>query len=178
MRRFWDQKAIIKKINAMRDRNLPLYANHVMKNHAEVFKAPLRQFGSWNKALHAAGITKNQSPNNLYNSRLGILRELRDALEKGQKDDIPQAQRLQATHYFGSLRNAFSAMKKDQRLLHGWSNKKIIRVLSRMHRSKESLAYARARRDVPGLVSAAESLQVWSPPRGDYRPRVKRLSTK
>jgi hypothetical protein len=157
MRSFWDQKTIIRKIHAIRDRNLPLYANHVMKNHAEVFKAALRQFGSWNKALHAADITKNQSPNNLYNSRLGILRELRDALERGSKDDIPQMLRLQATHYFGSLRNAFSAMKRDQRLLRGWSKKKILLTLSRMHRSKESLAYGKIRRENQPLLSAAEA---------------------
>jgi hypothetical protein len=48
-------------------------------------------------------------------------------------------------------------LKKQRKRLHGWNRRKIITVLSRMHRSKESLAYARARRVVPALVSAAEA---------------------
>jgi hypothetical protein len=69
--------------------------------------------------------------------RLSLTRALREALEKGSKDDIPQVLRLQATHYFGSLRNAFIALKQDQRLLRGWSEQKIITVLSGVHRRKE-----------------------------------------
>jgi hypothetical protein len=150
--RFWDQETIIKKIHTMRDQNLPLYARYVMKNHANLFSGALRQFGSWQKALRAAGIIKKLAPRPLV-----ILRELRDALETGSKDDIPQALRLQAAHYFGSLRNAFITLKKDQRLLLGWSKQKIISVLSRMHHSKEGLAHGKIRREFPALLSAAEA---------------------
>ena len=108
----------------MRDQNLPLYANYVMKNHKDLFSGALRHFRSWNKALVAAGINKKQASTNVYKSRPGILRELRDALETHSKDDIPQALRLQVVHYFGSLRNAFSAMKRDRRFLRGWSGQK------------------------------------------------------
>jgi len=41
--------------------------------------------------------------------------------------------------------------------LRAWSKEKIIIVLSRMHRSKEKLGYAKSRRDVPALASAAEA---------------------
>ena len=60
-------------------------------------------------------------------------------------------------HYFGSLRNALLALKKDQKLLRAWSKEKIIAALCRMHRSKDRLPYASARRDVPALVSAAKA---------------------
>ena len=143
LRTFWDQDRIIREIRGMRDQNLPLYPHYIMKNHRNLFSGALRHFRSWNNALLAAGINKKQASTNVYKSRPGILRELRDALETHSKDDIPQALRLQAVHYFGSLRNAFSAMKKDRRFLRGWSKQKIILTLSRMHRSKESLAYGR-----------------------------------
>ena len=107
LRTFWGQDRVIKEIRGMRDQNLPLYANYVMKNHKDLFSGALRHFRSWNKALVAAGINKKQASTNVYKSRPGILRELRDALEKHSKDDIPQALRLQAAHYFGSLRKAF-----------------------------------------------------------------------
>jgi len=88
---------------------------------------------------------------------LSLTRALREALEKGSKDDIPQALRLQATHYFGSLRNAFIALKQDQRLLRGWSEQKIITVLSGVHRRKEGLAHGKIRTEFPALLSAAEA---------------------
>src|SRR5262245_26415247 len=65
--------------------------------------------------------------------------------------------RLQAAHYFGSLRNALSEMKKDQRLLRGWSKHKIVTTLSRMHRSKTMPTYGKIRRNFQALLSAAEA---------------------
>jgi hypothetical protein len=157
LRTLWDRERVIKEIRGMRERNLPLYANYVMRNHATLFSGALRHFRSWNKALVAAGINKKQASSNIYKSRPDILRALRDALEKGSKQDIPEVLRLQAVHYFGNLRNALTAMKTDQRLLRGWSKKKIISILSRMHRSKKIPAYGKLRRDFPALLSATEA---------------------
>ena len=41
LRKFWDHHRIIKEIRGMRDRNLPLYASYVMKNHANLFSDAL-----------------------------------------------------------------------------------------------------------------------------------------
>jgi hypothetical protein len=117
LRTFWDQDKIIKEIRGMRDQNLPLYPSYVMKSHANLFSGALRQFESWSKALLAAGI--KEVPRKEYENRLGILRELRDILERGSKKDIPQPLSLAATQYFGSLQKALVALKKDQRLLRG-----------------------------------------------------------
>ena len=70
----WDRQKIIKKLQNMRDRNLPLYARYMLKNHTALFSSSLREFRSWNNALRAAGITK-QAPKK--QSRLGTLRSLR-----------------------------------------------------------------------------------------------------
>lgn len=99
----------------------------------------------------AAGITKKLAP-----SPVGVLRAIRDALENGSENDISQSLKLQAAHYFGGLQNARLALKRDQRILRGWSKQKLIRTLSRMHRSKESLAYGRIRREKSALLSAAQ----------------------
>jgi hypothetical protein len=71
-------------------------------------------------------------------SRLTILRAFRDAPERRSKNNFPQALRLQAAHYFGSLRNAFIALKKDQNFCAGWSKQNIITVRTRMHRAKRA----------------------------------------
>jgi hypothetical protein len=157
LRTFWDKRKIIDELQRMQKQSLPLYPNYVMKNHQKLFSGALRQYGAWNKALIAAGLINQEVPRKLYNSRLAILRALRDSLERRSKDDIPQALRLRAAHYFGSLRNALLALRKDQRFLRGWSKQKIILILSRMHRSKESLGHGRIRREIPALLSAAEA---------------------
>jgi hypothetical protein len=157
LRTFWDRDRIIKEIRGMRDQNLPLYASHVMKNHPDLFSGAQRHFRSWNKALVAAGINKKQASTSVYKSCPDVLRALRDVLENGSREDIPDMLRLQATHYFGNLRKALRAMKADQRLLRGWSKQKIISVLSRMHRSKKIPTYGKLRREFPALLSAAQA---------------------
>jgi hypothetical protein len=153
---FWDRQKIIKKLENMRDRNLPLYANYVLKNHAALFSSSRREFGSWSNALHAAGITK-QVPKSLYKGRLGTLRSLRDVIETRPRAAIPPGLKSQAAYYFGSLRNALAALKTDKRLLSGWSKQKIITTILRMERAKESLSSWKAHCEVPALASAARN---------------------
>jgi hypothetical protein len=152
LRRFWDGEKVILGIRALRKQNMPLYAKYAMKNHPNLFSGAVRQYGSWNKALTAAGTTNEGTARK---TRLGLLRELRDAVET--RSDISQALRSVIEHYFGSLRNAKMALKTDAKLLSGWSKRKIITVLAQMHRSKQKLTYATGRREFPALVSAAEA---------------------
>ena len=72
-------------------------------------------------------------------------------------ENVPQTLKLEAAHYFGSLEKAIATLRKQGNRLPGWNRRKIMTVLSRMHHSKESLAYARARREYMALVSAAEA---------------------
>jgi hypothetical protein len=128
-----------------------------MDNHGKLFSAALRQFGSWAKALLVTGVTKKPRTRKLYRGRPSLLNALSDALERHTIKNVPQAIKLEAAHYFGSLEKAIATLKKQGKRLPGWNRRKIMTALSQMHRSKESLAYATARRDVPALVSAAEA---------------------
>jgi hypothetical protein len=140
----------------MRDRNLPLYAHYMLKNHTALFSSSRREFGSWDNALRAAGITK-QFSKKLHKSRLGTLRSMRDVIETHPRAAIPSVLKLQAVYYFGSLRNALAALKTDERLLSGWSKQKIITTLLRMEQAKESLSSWKARCETPALASAARN---------------------
>src|SRR5262245_31537329 len=152
MSQFWDRQKIIKKLQNLRDRKLPLYARYMLKNHTALFSSSLRGFGSWTNALRAAGITK-QVPNNLHKSRLGTLRSLRDVTETRPRAAIPASSEIT-----GGVRNALAALKTDERLLSGWSKQKIITTLLRMHRAKESLSSWKARCETPALASAAPKI--------------------
>ena len=156
-RSVWDEEKITKKIRAMHKKHLPLYAAYVMDNHGKLFSAALRQFGSWAKALLVTGVTKKPRTRKLYRGRPSLLNALSDALERHTVKKLPQALKLEAAHYFGSLDKAIAALKKQEKQLPGWNRRKITTVLTRMHRTKERLAYGSARRDFPALVSAAEA---------------------
>ena len=152
----WHQKKIIEKIRAMHKKQQPLYAKYVMDNHGKLFQAALRQFGSWANALVVASVTKKPRTKKLYRGRLTLLNALSDALERHSVKTIPQPLKLEAAHYFGSLEKAIATLKKQGKRLPGWNRRKIMTALCRMHQSTKSLAYARSRREVPALVSAAE----------------------
>jgi hypothetical protein len=153
----WDEKKIIETIRTMHKKHLPLYAAYVMDNHGKLFSAARRQFGSWAKALVATGVTKKPRTKKLYKGRASLLNALSDALEQHTVKNVPQALKLEAAHYFGSLEKAIATLKKQRNRLPGWNRRKIMTVLSHMHRSKESLAYGRIRREMPALLSAAEA---------------------
>jgi hypothetical protein len=153
----WDEEKIIDTIRSMHKKHLPLYAACVMANHHRLFSAALRQFGSWAKALVAAGVASKPHTKRLYRGRASLLNALSDALEQHGVENVPQALKLEAAHYFGSLEKAIATLEKQGDRLPGWNKRKVMTVLSRMHHSKESLAYATARREYMALVSAAEA---------------------
>jgi hypothetical protein len=153
----WDEGKIIDTIRAMHKKHLPLYAAYVMANHGKLFSAALGHFGSWAKALVAAGVTKKPRTRKLYKGRASLLNALSDALEQHTMGNVAQALKLEAAHYFGSLEKAIATLKKQENRLPGWNRRKITTVLSRMHRAKESLAYGRVRSEHVALVSAAEA---------------------
>jgi hypothetical protein len=70
---------------------------------------------------------------------------------------IPATLRTELEYYFGSVKGAKLALKTEPRFVNGWSKQKIMDMIARKHRAKESLSYATGRREFPALVSAAES---------------------
>ena len=108
---FWDQAKLITQVQELRKRQSPLYAKYVLDNHKKLFSAALRHFGSWEKALLAAGI---EIPKYAYGSRLGILRALDDAVHGYPKKDVSQSLKLPAVYYFGSLKKATIAATRGE----------------------------------------------------------------
>jgi hypothetical protein len=138
----------------MRQNKLPLYAHYIMKHHPRVFSSAIHQCGSWNKAVRAEGIEVPKPP---YVGRLAVLRALRKFLDRHSINALPERLGLAAVYHLGSLEKAIAALKTDPTILAGWSTAKILATVSRMHKSKQSLAYTVVRRKYPALVSAAEA---------------------
>jgi hypothetical protein len=125
-----------------------------MKHSAKVFSAARRRCGSWKTALRAEGIETPKPP---YIGRLAVLRALSKFLDGRSIEDIPRALRLAAVYYLGSVKKAIVDLKTNPAILAGWITAKILATVSRMHKSKQSLAYSVVRRKYPALVSAAEA---------------------
>jgi hypothetical protein len=106
-----------------------------MVNHGKLFSAALGHFGSWANALVSAGVTKKRRTKKLYKGRLSLLSALSDALERHTVKNMPQALKLEAAHYFGSLEKAIATLKQQGNRLPGWNRRKVMSVLSRMHRA-------------------------------------------
>jgi hypothetical protein len=140
----------------MQTQELPLSESYVVRKCKHIFSRAQRQFGSWTEALIAAGIITKEVATKLSSSRLGVLKSLGDFLESNSKDNISQILRSRAELYFGSLRKAFIALKKDQRVMRGWSQLKLVKILAHIHKSKANLTYVKARRTIPSLVHEAE----------------------
>jgi hypothetical protein len=151
----WDGKSIIRQIQAMHKKRLPLYAKAVMKKHSGLFSSAIHEFGSWPNALVQSGVTKKPRAKRLYKSRWSLLNQLGDALYDRPKSTIPEALKLEAEHYFGSLDNAIAAQRQEKNLP-GWNRPKVIAALSELHRSKKNLAYPAMCRDNVALLSAGE----------------------
>jgi len=149
----WTKPRVIKTISRLRNRREPLYPQHMIKTHPALFSGALREFGTWSKALRAAGLPEIQTEGT---TPLNVLRVMRDIKESRSENEIPAALKLQAEYYFGSFRKAIAESKKDRRVVNGWSKPKILALLSRMHRCGKSLGYSDARRKVPALVSATQ----------------------
>jgi hypothetical protein len=124
-----------------------------MKQHPRLFSAAGRQFGSWGKALLAAGIEipkYTHSPHGL----IGVLQTLRDALDSGSKNDVPGPLKSCAVYYFGSLEKALAAT--IGKAVGVSAKTKIKTVLCRMHTARQSLVYGQTRWSNRALVRAAE----------------------
>jgi hypothetical protein len=116
LRAHWETERVITKIGLLRERGIPLYPKYVLKHHAALFSAARRIFGFWPIALIAAGIEVPDAP---LDGRRGVLRPLRDAVERHSENDFTEKLKLHAVYYFGSLQKAKAALK-DRPKISGW----------------------------------------------------------
>ena len=78
LRTYWETERVVTKIRFLRQKGVPLYPAYVIKQYAALFSAALRIFGSWPKALSAAGL---EVPDRTHGGPRGVLRAFRDALQ-------------------------------------------------------------------------------------------------
>ena len=152
----WSKEKAILKIQALRKQRLPLYAAYILKHHKSLFAASCRLFGSWPKALVAAGITSKVKAKKLYRGRDSLLNVLGEAVHEKSVSTVPKRLKIEAEHYFGSFENALAELRRAEKSLPGWNKHKVVAVLLAMHKAKQNLRYTWIRANNTALSSAAE----------------------
>jgi hypothetical protein len=168
----WDKPAIIQLIKKGRRDGEDLHWSAVTKRGDELARAAFaslqpRLFGSWDRALHAAGLDADEVNRYRKWTREGIVIELKqrhrdhESLNSGaiQKED-PSLHAAAARH-FNNYDDALRAAKLDPekfRERRKWQPEDVIRGLKSTHRARRPLSDSVVRRDHPALYGAAVRL--------------------
>lgn len=154
----WSADETIAKIHVLHKNQKPLYAGFMMKNHGAVFHAGCRHFGTWGKALVAAGIVDKPPAKRLARDSVSLLNKLSAALYDQPRTGVSSLLRTELVLTFGSFDRALAELSRKEKSLPGWNKHKVIAELAGMHRARKNLAYAAVRKANVALVSAAERL--------------------
>jgi hypothetical protein len=165
----WNKAAIIGLIKQAKRGNEDLHWSAVTTRGDELSKAAFaslqpRLFGSWDRALHAAGLDADEVNRYRKWTKETIVSELKqrhrdhEPLNSGaiQKDD--PGLHAAAVRHFSSYDGALRAAKVDPQKVRerrSWTREEVIRGLKQAHRSGKTLSDSAVRRDHPALYGAA-----------------------
>jgi hypothetical protein len=168
----WTKTAVIKLIKEAKRAGQPLYWSAISKRRDELGKAGFaalqpRLFGSWDRALHAAGLDADEINQYRKWTRESVVTELKaryrdsEPLNSGaiQKDD--PGLHAAAVRHFAGYDHALRAAKLDpekvrQRKI--WDRADVIRSLKAIKKTGKPTSDSALRREHPALYGAAVRL--------------------
>jgi hypothetical protein len=168
----WNKAAIIALIKQAKRNDDDLHWSAVTIRRDELAKAAFaslqpRLFGSWDRALHAAGLNADEVNRYRKWTKENIVFELKqrhrdhEPLNSGaiQRDD--PGLHAAAVRHFSSYDGALRAAKVDPQKVRerrSWTREEVIRGLKQAQRSGKPLSDSAVRRDYPALYGAAVRL--------------------
>lgn len=179
MRQSWTKEKVRDKIVGLRAAGKPLNSNSVQQIHHSLYLAGCYYYGSWCKAIRAAGlrytdvVAKEREP---YWTKERVVAKIREVYQKEGKlnSNFAQTQHAalyqRALHRFGNWGQAVEAAGFDYQSLkvrkrfRWWSKASIIAELKRRKKNRLPLSGLAVSREDPGLYHAAKryfGLQGW-----------------
>jgi hypothetical protein len=168
----WTKAAIINLNKQARRKDEDLHWSAVTNRRDELAKAAFaslqpRLFGSWDRALHGAGLDADEVNRYRKWSKEGIVSELKqrhrdhEPLNSGaiQRDD--PGLHAAAVRHFSSYDDALRAAKVDPQKVRerrSWTKDQVLRGLKQAQRAGKPLSDSAVRRDHPALYGAAVRL--------------------
>lgn len=120
---FWNRKRIVSRIKELRSEGKPLYVSAAEKAYCGLVGAATMYFGSWSRAIQAAGLDYSRIKRQKDWSKKAIVREIRRMHRQGMKltTTIPVRQKYRILHaaavrYFGSWAEAMRAARLERLL--------------------------------------------------------------
>lgn len=117
---YWTKTRIIDMIRDFQTRGQPLNAQHINKNHRALYSESLIHFTSWNKALEAAGVNREDVA--IFNkwSKEKVIQTIKTLHDQGEDLSLTHMKQTQGrllgiaiTTYFGTWENAIEAAGFD-----------------------------------------------------------------
>ena len=110
---FWDKEKIVEKIISLYDAGEDLSTGNVLKKYNPLFCAASheRYFGSWKRALEAAGIDYSKVTKHIFWSEQIIIQRIIELYDSGE--DLSDTS-IQANHptFYGIIRKHFGSIEK------------------------------------------------------------------
>jgi hypothetical protein len=168
----WTRQNIIQEIKKARRKGEDLHWSAVTQRRDELGRAAFaalqpRLFGTWNRALHAAGLDSDEISRYRTWDSSSIAAELRararegDPLNSGALQKNDPGLHAAAVRHFGSYDAALRAGGIDPaevRQRRAWTRKEVLQQLKTLHGSGESISDSAVRRAHPALYGAAVRL--------------------
>jgi len=168
----WDKPAIIRLIKEARRKDEDLHWSAVTTRRDELAKAAFaslqtRLFGSWDRALHAAGLDADEVSRYRKWTSDSIVMELRqrhrnhEPLNSGAIQREDPGLHAAAVRHFSSYDGALRAAKFDPQKVRerrSWKQQDVLRGLKQTYRAGKPLSDSAVRRDHPALYGAAVRL--------------------
>ena len=157
----WSKPAIVRKLKEMASAGEDLSSLAMRRRNGSLVNRIWRKFGSYKKAIEAAGLDYLEVSKHAKWDRRSVLRKLRELAAKGV--DVSY-RAVHASHprildaairAFGSYPNARKAAGVGPQPLTRWTKEKIARELRKLQRAGESLAASRIHNAHPALYDAA-----------------------
>ncbi|MFO7639109.1 MAG: hypothetical protein R6X14_07440 [bacterium] len=122
-KRFWNRRRIVERIRELAAANEPLYVSFAERNYRGLVGAATMHYGSWRRAIHAAGLDYGKVRRQREWSKKEIIREIRGLRAEGVKLSTTIAVRTKsrrlhaaAVRYFGSWAEAMRAARLERLL--------------------------------------------------------------
>ncbi len=177
----WSKEKIIRELVSAYERGEDLLSADFKQRHKKLYSAACakRYFGSWRKAIEAAGLDYQKIRGQHFWSKEKIIQTIRELKRQGHplnwsaiNKDCPSLYRAaRRKENFGSWKKALRAAGVDVALPAGgkqWTTKRIIEEIRRLHRMGEDLSQKAVMRKHGALLAAAKSVRYF----GTWRAAV------
>jgi hypothetical protein len=140
----WNKKEVVRIIKALAAKGEKLNSDSVARSHSGLAYAGRRYWGSWDRALKAAGLDCDKIRRKTHWSRARIVGQIRDIKKAGGPLSYTAAEAdyhelvPAATTLFGSWRKAIEAAGLDYTKIKRhkqWSKSEVAREIKRMNKA-------------------------------------------